>query len=184
MRPARTRDRPGERTSCARSHGSTPRRTGLASRYRFRRRPHGTIRDEARSRMLQRAGHRDDWSSVRSTRLARPKNQGSLGVMPFGSNPDEVEGSVEVGDFRETHILRIHGLNKVGTAEVKKAGIIGFGEALLERGQVHAAEVRIILECSPDVDDEDLVVAKPSGCTFIGCGSNLLNEARELGWRS
>ena len=99
--------------------------------------------------------------------------------MPFGSNPDEVEGSVEVGDFRETHILRIHGLNKVGTAEVKKAGIIGFGEALLERGQVHAAEVGIILECSPDMDDEDLVVAKPSGRTFLGCGSNLLNEVRE-----
>ena len=104
--------------------------------------------------------------------------------MPFGSNPDEVEGSVEVGDFRETHIVRIHGLNKVGTAEVKKAGIIGFGEALLERGQVHAAEVRIVLECSPDMDDEDLVVAKPSGRTFLGCGSNLLNEAREPGWRS
>ncbi len=61
---------------------------------------------------------------------------------------------------------------------------MGFGEAVLERGQVHAAEFRIILECSPDMDDEDLVVAKPSGCTFIGCGSNLLNEARELGWRS
>src|SRR5271157_3159682 len=147
-------------------------------------RPHGTIRDEARSRTLQRAGHRDDWSSGRSPRLARPKSQGSLGVMPFGSNPDEVEGSVEVDDFRETHIVRIHGLNKVGTAEVKEAGIIGVGEALLERGQVRAAEVGIILECSPDMDDEDLVVAKPSGRTFLGCGSNLLNEVRELGWRS
>src|SRR5271165_1167431 len=110
--------------------------------------------------MLQRAGHRDDWSSVRSTRLARPKNQGSLGVMPFGSNPDEVEGSVEVGDFRETHIVRIHGLNKVGTAEVKEAGIIGFGEALLERGEVLDGEVWIILERIPDMVDEDLVVAE------------------------
>src|SRR5208282_334096 len=103
------------------------------------------------------------------------------GSISFGSNPDEVEGCVEVGDLRETNIVRIHGLNKVGTAEVKQAGIIGFGEALLERGQVHAAEVRIVLECSPDMNDEDLIVAEPSGGTFLGRGSNLLNEAREPG---
>ncbi len=61
--------------------------------------------------------------------------------MPFRSDPDEMEGSVEVGDFRKTYIFRIHGLDQISPAEIQKAGVIGFGQALLERGQIHAVEV-------------------------------------------
>lgn len=55
--------------------------------------------------------------------------------MPFRSNLNEVEDRAVVGDFREPHIVGVHGLNEVGPAKVKQTGIISFGKACLNAGR-------------------------------------------------
>ena len=49
---------------------------------------------------------------------------------------------IEVANLRELHVLGVHGLDQVGPAQVEQPGVVGLGEVLLERGEVHSREAR------------------------------------------
>ena len=73
-----------------------------------------------------------------------------------------MEFGAEVGDLRELDVVRVHGLDHVGPAQVEPPGVIGLGKALLEAVQPHRGEYRVMAQDPEDMDNEDLVIAEPA----------------------